>query len=186
MLKPYPMSQNIELMSDIYSMMSERKILMTYLGEITPEITNNILRAIKEDAHHFDNELTIQNKVYNIIVECLENVYKHSSVLDKSMKSSLFLLGREENYYRIMTGNYVYNYQIDAITKIGDEINAMNRDEIIKKYSEIISKGESVESSSPGLGMIDMALKSNNKIEYEFKPAGEDISFYILKLKVNS
>ena len=100
------------------------------------------------------------------------------------MRPSLFLVGKEVGFYYIVTGNYIDNNQVAPITKNVDEINKMTHEEIKKKYREIISEGALTDAGGAGLGLIDIVIKSNNKLEYEFKPTGDNISFYILKVKV--
>lgn len=179
------MTENLKLISDIYTLMSEKRILMSYMGDITPDITNAILKSIKSDSNQFNDEVVLQKKVYKIIVECLENIYRHSHLLEKNMRPSLFLLCKESEYYYIVTGNYINNIQVEAITNIANEINQLSLEDVKKKYREIISVGGISDSGGAGLGMIDIVIKSNNKLEYEFKPVSDGVSFYILKVKVS-
>ena len=178
------MNDKTEFVADLYKMMSEEKIFMTYLGDITPEITNALLKAIKYDNSNFSKEVAIKKKIYKIIVECLENICKHSEQLEKELRPAIFLLGRQEDYYYIITGNYLYNNEIDPLRTRIDDINNLDREEIRTKYIGVLSHGDISIKQGAGLGMIDVALKSGNKLEYEFIPLKDAISFYVLKVKI--
>ncbi|MBN8704141.1 MAG: SiaB family protein kinase [Bacteroidetes bacterium] len=171
--------------SEIYKMMSDQKIILTYLGDVTPEITNAILKAIKTDDARFNNEVVTKKKVYKIIVECLENITRHSERVERKMSQSIFLLGRDDDNYYIITGNYIYGSQVDSLKSVLNEVNNMNKEQIKDKYREILNEGKISEKGGAGLGIIDIALKSENNIEYEFVPIDSDVSFYIFKVQVS-
>jgi hypothetical protein len=179
------MAANTSFISDIYNMMSDQKIILTYLGDITPDITNALLKAIKNDNTKFDEEVATKKKVYKIIVECLENICRHSEKVEKKLSQSIFLLGRDESNYYIITGNYILGTQVESIKTVLEQVNGMNRDQIKEKYREILSEGKISDKGGAGLGIIDIAMKSENKIEYEFVPVQDDISFYIFKVSVS-
>ena len=46
---------------DIYSLMSKQNILLSYLGDITPDITNNLLQLLNK-SKMFDEEIEIDLK----------------------------------------------------------------------------------------------------------------------------
>lgn len=169
---------------DIYKMMSEQKIILTYLGDITPEITNALLKAIKYDNDKFEEEIAVKKKVYKIIVECLENICRHSERVEKKLSQSIFLLGKDDKNYYIITGNYIYGNQMEPIKSLIDSVNQMSKDEIKEKYREILAEGKISEKGGAGLGIIDIALKSDNQIKYDFIPMANDVSFYIFKVQV--
>ena len=176
----------IAFIVDLYKLMSEEKILLTYLGDITPEITNALLKAIKYDSGGFSGEVAVKKKVYKIIVECLENIYRYSNVLEKKLRPAIFLLGKQTDCYYIITGNYIYNSDVDALRNKLAMVNGMDKDSIKKIYRETIAKSISrKENEGSSLGIIDIALKSGQKLEYQFIPVEDNVSFYILKVLVN-
>ena len=42
-----------------------------------------------------------------------------------------------------------------------------------------------MDRDNAGLGIIDIALKSGNKLEYEFRPITPDVSFYVIQAKIS-
>ena len=69
------------------------------------------------------------------------------------------------------------------IRELLNELNKMNKDQIKKKYIENLSIHEI--SVPAGIELIDIALKSENRLEYEFIPVKDGTSFYVLKVKIN-
>lgn len=176
------MSDNINFIAQLYKMMSEEKILLSHLGDITPDITEAMLKRIKNDNSSFEG-VAIKKKIYKIIVECLGHIGKHSNVLEKSIRPSIFLLGKHDAYYYIATGNYIYNKEAKLIRELLDELNSMDKKGIQQKFIQNLSVHEI--SVPAGIELIDIAIKSENHLEYEIIPVQDDYSFYILKIKVN-
>ena len=181
------MSNDAAFIEHAYSLMSDQQILLAYLGDVTPDIINAILKGVKNDNTSFkEEELLTKKRVYNIIVESLENIKRHSEVEEKEHHPSLFLLGKQELHYFVVTGNYIYNDQIPALQKMIDYVNKLEKDDIKSVYRSILADGTISVKGGAGLGIIDMAIKSGNKLEYVFQPVEENISFYILKTQVSS
>lgn len=170
-----------------YSLMSDQQILLAYLGEVTPELINAILKGVKNDNVGFqEQELLTKKKVYNIIVESLENIARHSEVAEKNNHPSLFLLGKKESDYYVVSGNYLYNNQIEHLKGLIEKVNGLDRESIKQVYREVLSEGKFSVKGGAGLGIIDMALKSGNKLDYQFIETQDNISFYILKTQISS
>src|ERR1022692_903657 len=136
------MSDDTEFIEHAYSLMSDQQILLAYLGDVTPDLINAILKGVKNDSIAFqEEELQTKKKVYNIIVESLENITRHSEVEEKEQHLSLFLLGKEGKHYFVVSGNYIYNNQIDNLKRMIDEVNMLDKNDIKKVYRNILSKG---------------------------------------------
>ena len=178
------MGSDTEYVEYIYDLMSDQEILVTYVGDVTLDITNALLKGIKNDKIHFDQEMGVQKKVYNIIVECLENIYRHNEVIEKTNRPAIFILGKSDDSYIVITGNHVYNKQVGSIQQVLDLINGLDKEEVKKLYRNILAEGNLSEKGGAGLGIFDIAIKSGKKLEYEFVPVENDISFYILKTQI--
>jgi hypothetical protein len=76
------------------------------------------------------------------------------------------------------------NNDIPSLQQKLDKVLNHNHAELKQLYREqILSKR--TDENSAGLGIIDMAIKSGNLIQYEFKPVTEVASFYLLQIEIN-
>ncbi len=75
-------------------------------------------------------EPKIKKKVYNVLVECLQNLYHHldevSETESDKIRSAIFTIGKVDNKYSIITGNYILNENINGLRNRLDEVNALN------------------------------------------------------------
>ena len=135
----------------------------------------------------------LKKKVFNVLVECLQNLYHHIDSNDDQdrnftrieAKSALFMIAKKDNHFVIRTGNYIDNESAAELEKRLDTINGMDKDELKKYYQEVLNNGALSEKGTAGLGMIDIARKSGNKLEYQFLPINEQNSFFCLNIKID-
>ncbi len=182
------LEQTTNYLLDIYQTLTREKILLSYLGEVTPDLTSSLLKSVKKEHHAYNEKLSVKKKIYNIIVESLENIYKHFDVKEKISAPSLFLFGTQEQHYYIISGNYVYNETGFKIKETIDELNSLDKENMRKKYRSALLQSideNGKDQNVAGIGLIDMALKSDNKLEYQFREASAGITFFTLIVKVN-
>ncbi|MBL4752255.1 MAG: SiaB family protein kinase [Flavobacteriales bacterium] len=182
------MTVNIDNIYGIHHKMLDKKILLAYKGDFNHGIVNALLTNAKSQMEGLGLELATRKKLYNIMVECLENINRYAgegAFETRLLKNfPLFLLGMSESGYYITVGNLIKEQDKEDLKIQLDDVNKLNRDELKEKYRGAILKAEVTEGSGAGLGIIDMAIKSDNRLEYTFNDVKDDISFFILEIKV--
>ena len=183
------MAVNIDNIYGIHHKMLDKKILLAYKGEFNHNIVNSILSNAKSQMQNLEIDLVVRKKLYNIMVECLENInrYAGEGLFDKNdvvPHYPLFLLGTSSQGFYITVGNLIKDKDKATLKQKLDDVNSLNREQLKEKYRDTIMNSRIAGNSGAGLGIIDMALKSDNKLVYTFNNVKEDISFFILEIKV--
>ncbi|HRP59180.1 MAG TPA: DUF6272 family protein, partial [Vicingus sp.] len=62
---------------DFYNMMEDGNIMLSFKGEVTSDLLTSILQIMESKMETLDEPPKIKKKVYNILVECLQNLYHH-------------------------------------------------------------------------------------------------------------
>lgn len=175
---------------DIYDKMERNNILLSFKGEITSELLTSILGIMESKMENMQEEPKIRKKVYNVLVECLQNLYHHldevSEVETDKIRSAIFTIGRSEGNYSIITGNYILNENIHGLRKRLDEVNSLSKDELKEYYKRVLNNGEMSLKGGGGLGMIDIARKTGKKLDYNFLEIDNKVSFFTLNIKVSN
>jgi hypothetical protein len=96
------------------------------------------------------------------------------------------MIGKLEKGYSIITGNYILNENISALKNRLDEVNSLNKDELKEYYKKVLNNGEMSLKGGGGLGMIDIARKTGEKLEYNFLEIDNKVSFFTLNIKVSN
>ena len=163
--------------------MEEHCIRISYTGEFNPELTSVLLGMSKGR----EKMGAVQIKVYNIMIESLENIVRHASKSVESPYPAIFILAQDESFHYVCTGNKIHKDDISSLKEKIDKVNSLTREELRAWYNDILVNGETPnDSRGAGLGIIDMALKSRDKLHYDFTPINESSAFFVLKIKVKS
>ena len=67
-----------------------------------------------------------------------------------------------------------------------DEINNLETKEIRNVYRQMLSNSEFSNKGGAGLGLIEMAKKTGNKLDYDFVELDNEFSYFILSKTVDS
>jgi hypothetical protein len=105
---------------DLHRTMMSQKLILVYQGDFTQETTKSILAMAERNIDSSGEDSSIKRKVFNVMVESLQNIVKHSDELvDGEMRShaAIFLIGRETNRYTIMSGNPIRKENIPKLSK---------------------------------------------------------------------
>jgi len=173
---------------DIYEKMERNNILLSFKGEVTSDLLTSILQIMENKMEDFQEEPKMKKKVYNVLVECLQNLYHHMDEVPaaraEKLKSAIFMIGKMDQVYNIFTGNYILNENVAGLKGRLDKVNSLNKEELKLYYKEVLNNGEMSLKGGGGLGMIDIARKTGEKIDYKFLEINDKISFFTLNIKV--
>lgn len=175
---------------DFYDKMERNKIMLSFKGDITSELLTSILQIMESKLDNMQEEPKIKKKVYNVLVECLQNLYHHldidpSDENSTKYKSAIFMIGKIGPEYSIITGNYILREKVNTLKEKLTKINVMSKDELKEYYKEILNEGEFSDKGGGGLGMIDIARKSGQKLNFNFVDVDNRYSFFSLNIKIS-
>ena len=177
---------------NLYRNMEKENVILSFKGIITAELLNSILHIMELKMDSMEESSQTKKKVFSILVESLQNLYHHVEESPLSIggeqiesKSVLILIGKEQGSFLIRTGNYIDNSKI-GIMQVGlDEINSKDKEELKLYYQDRLKNSKVSAKGTAGLGMIEIARKSGNKLEYEFLKINEETSFFSLNVKID-
>ena len=168
---------------DLHHSMLAQNLILVYEGEFTQEITKSVLAMAERNMDSTGEESVIKRKVFNIMVECLQNIVKHSEE-SKENQSAIFMIGRQEGEYIIMSGNPMNKGETAIVKEKLDKINSLDKDGLKSLYKDIMKTTQISDKGGAGLGFVDMARKSGRKLEYDFFDLDDKCSFFCLKATI--
>lgn len=167
-----------------HQLLSDKNTLLAFTGEFDHLLTTLLLINVKNKLSSMEATTGVEKRVYNVLVECIENVSKHSFQDSKSKNIATLLLTKSDTKYTIVTGNYIPNSDIPYLKEKLDNIISSNPLELKQMYREkILSKR--TDDNNAGLGIIDIAIKTGNQLQYEFTPLTDSTTFYLLQTEIN-
>ena len=176
---------------EYYKNMDESNILLLFKGNITSDLVSSILKITESKLESIEDQPKTKRRVFNILVECLQNVYHHLDEREEGdsddFKSAILMLGRrndgDNGGYVIITGNYILSDKVDGLTKRLNTLNAMDKEELRTEYQNVLANEGFSEKGGAGLGFIDMLRKSGQKLEFGFQKVDEKYSFFTINIK---
>src|SRR3990172_10883998 len=92
---------------DFYDKMEQSNVILSFKGEITSDLLTSILQIMESKMEKYQEAPKIKKKVYNVLVECLQNLYHHIDEQPPveetgTAKTAMFLIAKEKDAYIIV------------------------------------------------------------------------------------
>lgn len=174
---------NFKFLTGFYSG-GNKKLIASHNGELTQDKVSAIASVVENQLELYGVSKGAVKKVFNIVIETLQNILIHGEKDGSGVKHSYFVVGKSDNEFTISSGNIVLNSNVDKLRKRLHDI--MNYDEKALKlqYMQVLSNGEISTKGGAGLGFLTIALKSGSKLDFDFQKINDSISLFELHSKI--
>jgi hypothetical protein len=178
----------------IENYISEQKdgnVILMYKGNVDSDVINHVLDTVEDKMAQVNEQPKLRKKVYNVLVESLQNLYHHVDKVPEDFedqtaeKFGLLVVKKVEHGYKIITGNFVQAENIEKLEEKIKRINRSSHEEIKELYKFILNHQRISAKGGGGLGLVDIARKTGNKLEYSFKEYNDKHAFFYLDILVN-
>ncbi|NRA12253.1 MAG: hypothetical protein HRT57_09895 [Crocinitomicaceae bacterium] len=175
---------------DFYRKMEDENIILSFKGTFSEELVTSILHIVESKMVSLEVPTSKKKRVFNVLVECFQNLYHHIETFGeedevKQQKSALVMVKYEDGKFTITTGNFVAQDRVPGLKEKLALINEMDSEDLRDLYRTKLEQDERTEKGTAGLGLIDIARKSKNKLEYEIFDVTESIGFFCLNVMID-
>ncbi|PLX20492.1 MAG: hypothetical protein C0599_09005 [Salinivirgaceae bacterium] len=179
----------LEFVYSFYKTMKDHEVTLVYEGEVTHQITKAFTSLTETNMEADEEGPSTQKKVFHVMVECLQNISKHAETVDvndlKKDGRGIFMLSKNVDSYNITTGNVLNKSKVDQIRGMLEKINSLDKDGLKMLYKQQIKEGRLSNKGGAGLGFIDIAKKTGNKLFYNFLSINDEYSFFVFTSKIS-
>ena len=168
--------------------MTDKGVLYCLSGPISNDIIVVIGDSIRQRMKLADVKSSITLKVFAIVVEQAQNIIRYSDEVipedftsGELLRMGIIVVGYDNSHYYVLSGNMIKTKKVKHLKEKLEIIQKMDKVELKKYYKEQRKKGPDETSKGAGLGFIEMARKSSEKIQFEFKTIDENMSFFSMK-----
>lgn len=175
---------------DLHRTMTSEKLILVYEGDFTQETTKSILAMAERNLDSSGEDSGIKRKVFNVMVEALQNIVKHNSEQGQKAgslvsQSAIFMISKDDTRYCVMTGNPIPKTSVARLTENLNVLNSKDKEGLKEMYKAIIKNTQISDKGGAGLGFVDMARKSGEKLEFLFPQVDSDSNFFCLKVNIS-
>lgn len=166
---------------NLHEIVNRENIILIYNGCLNQEGLIHLLSIIESQSI---GAIEIKKKLFNIMVEMLQNIVKHGEKKDNELGGNpgIFFISESNNSYTLSTGNYIMKSKVDELSRKIDHVNSIDGDDLDMFYTKRLLNFDIDNSKEAGLGIIDLRMKSGNKLFYSFSEVNNDVSFFSLQV----
>ncbi|HEY9124357.1 MAG TPA: SiaB family protein kinase [Bacteroidales bacterium] len=168
---------------EFHQMLTMDNIFIIHKGDFSQHTIIPILRMIEENLYKNQERNSYRKRVFHVLVEILQNVSKHG-VETNGVKEGIFMMGQKDGHFLIYTGNYIFTSKTAPLAEHLDNLNSMEKPELVELYKLNLHLGATNAQGDAGLGLIDIAREGYSKFQYEFIPVSDSLSFFSLGIFV--
>lgn len=181
-----------ECFIDLNLMLNKYGILLSFVGPFSQEIIEELGEAIKK---YMESECNNKNDIYNVFsvfIEQTQNIKNYLSAVCSEnidlplMNSGIVTIGKCNDKYFVYSGNYIEKSAAHKLAARIDELNSMDKEQLKQAFREQKKKPRCVENSKTGagLGLLEMARKATETIEYALINKSEKYDFFTMKVTI--
>ena len=172
---------SIENIKELHSILLNDNIILFFKGAFNQSSLINLLTIVENQM----KDSTISIKIYNLMVELLQNISKHADNYSKEVdwKPGIFLITENKEEYVLITGNYLENRKVEPLKKSLESINNMSFTEVVLEYNKRLQDFD-ISKENSGLGLLDIKKKSKSNLNHNFYNIDEKLSFFMLQVSI--
>jgi hypothetical protein len=177
-------NNDLKASKKMHQLMQNHNLNLVYSGDFTQDIVKGIL-SMTEASIHSERDFLLRKKIFNVVVELLQNVYKHADdpETNKEGKTGMFMIGEKSNCYVLTSSNMVLNEKTTVLRKHIDQVNEMSGQALERYYANALAAED--KPGGAGIGFVDMRQKSDGIVNYKLTPVDADFSFFTVQVNVS-
>ena len=175
----------MDLTRRIRDIMTKGRLMFIYRGVVTNDNSVPLLMLLEKEMENSEFGSVGRRRLFMFVLESLQNVTRHSDS-NPHEEMSLVVYSKTDTGYTVTTGNVLPSERVNDLKRRLDKINNLGAEEIREFYRQMLSSTQFSDKGGAGLGLLEMAKKTGNKLDYDFVPIDNNYSYFILSKTVDS
>lgn len=182
---------------DYYQKLEDTQVILIYSGPIwavsVEELGETISRRLELDRL----SVSAAHSIFSVFVEQMNNISLYSAERETFEKTEedteentevargVFILGSADDHYFLQSGNVINDHSRELIQSRIDHLNSLDKQALRKFYREQLNgDNTNPESKGAGLGFTEIAKRASSKIEYDFTPMSDGLTFFTMRVEI--
>lgn len=174
----------MDLTRRIRDKMMKERLMFAYRGAVTRENSIPLLTLLEKEMEDSEFGFIGRKRLFMFVLESLQNVSRHTSV-DKYADMSLVVYSKTNKGYTVTTGNVIPADASLLLREKLEVINSLDAAEIREVYRQMLSVAVFSDKGGAGLGLLEMAKTTGNKLDFDFVSLNKEYSYFILSKTVD-
>ncbi|WP_449225612.1 SiaB family protein kinase [Azospirillum argentinense] len=171
--------------------LDEKGIIFSFSGYLSEGILYSLGEALREKMTLEETDGPTVRRVFAVFVEQMQNIIRYSAekvtgAREKAVELSagMVTIGMEGGKVFIVCGNTVYNADVPRLRDRLEHLKSLDKDAIKTYYREQLREAPEEGARGANIGLIEIARRASEPIEYDFLEMDEGKSFFCLKARI--
>jgi hypothetical protein len=159
-------------------------IMLFFKGDLSQKSILSILSMVEQNFRDSKSDGILGRKVGHILIELLQNIAKHTKS-DCSHSDGTFMLSNSNDRIRVMAGNIISSSARSFLDEKLKFLSRLSPAELKNLHLMAIKASLKIENKSKsGLGLIEVAMACQGKMQFKFEERGPNQHFFGLDVIV--
>ena len=163
----------------------EERLMFVYRGVVTNENSEAILLLLEKEMERSEFGFVGRKRLFMFVLESLQNVSRHVDTIEHS-SMSLVVYSKTDTGFTVTTANVINKEDEPGLKEQLVLLNTLEAKEIRALYREKLGSASLSSKGGAGLGLIEMAKKTGNKLDYDFIKIDNDLLYFVLSKSVDA
>lgn len=165
--------------------LSDEHLMFAYRGEVTEVNSAGLLTLLEREMEFSEFNPLGRKRLFMFVLENLQNITRHGIAKSEEI-TSLVVYSKTADGYTVSTGNALKNNDVRSLRKNLEKINSLEPEKIREVYRTMLQDSSIGQKGGAGLGLMEMARKTGNRLDYDFLPIDDKYSYFILSKTVDA
>ena len=159
-------------------------IILSYRGAINQELIILFLKLAETKIYPAYKSPKFRRKIFSVLIETLQNIKKYAMPDETGFNNAYFLVKRVDDGLQISTGNLVdteSRQKLEVVLDVVDKSNIIKLKELAKTK---LFEDRKDDTDSVGIGLFELAIKSEKKMIYKFHKINDTTSFFSIEVNL--
>ncbi|MDI9533205.1 MAG: SiaB family protein kinase, partial [Bacteroidota bacterium] len=175
----------MKLIKKLRKKLSDEHLMFAYRGEVTGDNSVSLLTLLEREMEFSDFSMLGRKRLFMFVLENLQNITRHGISRSEDI-TSLVVYSKTPDGYTVSTGNALKKSEVRGLRKNLQKINNLDPDKIREVYRTMLQDTKIGKKGGAGLGLMEMARKTGNRLDYDFYPIDDRYSYFILSKTIDS
>jgi len=171
--------------------LDQRGIIFSFSGYLSEGILYSLGEALRQKMTLEETDVGTVKKVFSVFIEQSQNIIRYSAEKLASdsggpieLSSGMVTIGSENNRFFIVCGNVVLADDEPRLRERLERLQGMDKDQIKAYYKEQLREAPEEASRGATIGLIEIARRASDPIEFDFDRIDPDSFFFCMKVSI--
>jgi hypothetical protein len=178
---------NSSITHKLYNTFKDDKLSFAYMGFLSNQLVISAIGLIEQHLSVDRGFKKFRHKLSFLMIESFQNILRYGDEpLNKDLKyrKEMFLVRNIAGTFYIGSTNLIENKKIEYVKSKLTQVNKLDMADLHQLYRKILTNNTFTDAGGAGLGFIEMARKTNQKLQFEFVKVDEEYSYFYLLILV--